>query len=113
MASGDGQLCETPAAQALLAEPCQGLYPVSCALQVGNSVRRRCSCRAVALRNALDQDGDRRIPYGGTCRSLGPLRSRAREQRSNERFLSPPLERSFGWFHEALVFETSLRSLSP
>jgi len=83
MASGDGQLCETPAAQALLAEPCQGLYPVSCALQVGNSVRRRCSCRAVALRNALDQDGDRRIPYGGTCRSLGPLRSRAREQRSN------------------------------
>src|ERR1700731_4110752 len=55
----------------------------------------------------------RRIPYGGTCRSLGPLRSRAREQRSNERFLSPPLEGSFGWFHEALVFEASLRSLSP
>jgi hypothetical protein len=55
----------------------------------------------------------RRIPYGWTCWSLGPLRSRAREQRSNERFLSPPLEESFGWFHEALVFETSLRSLSP
>jgi hypothetical protein len=55
----------------------------------------------------------RRIPYGGTCRSLGPLRSRAREQRSNERFLSFPLEGSFGWLHEALVFETSLRSLSP
>jgi hypothetical protein len=114
MASGDGASFARPLpAKRCWLRPCQGLYPVSCALQVGNSVRRRCSCRPVALRNALDQDGDRRIPYGGTCRSLGPLRSRAREQRSNERFLSPPLERSFGWFHEALVFETSLRSLSP
>jgi hypothetical protein len=39
--------------------------------------------------------------------------SRAREQRANEQFLSLSRERSFGWFHEALVFETSLRPLPP
>src|ERR1700721_89514 len=39
--------------------------------------------------------------------------SRAREQRANERFLPLSRERSFRWFHEALVFETSLRPLPP
>src|SRR5437588_9885282 len=45
----------------------------------------------------------------------GPLMrsSRARKQRANERFLPLPLEGSFRWFHEALVFETSLRSMPP
>ena len=46
---------------------------------------------------------------------FGPLMrsSRAREQRANERFLPLSRERSFRWFHEALVFETSLRPLPP
>ena len=39
--------------------------------------------------------------------------SRAREQRANERSLPLSRERSFRWFHEALVFETSLRPLPP
>src|ERR1700721_492392 len=39
--------------------------------------------------------------------------ARAREQRANERFLPLSRERSVRWFHEALVFETSLRPLPP
>ena len=55
------------------------------------------------------------FPNSRMSEYFGPLMrsSRAREQRANERFLPLSRERSFRWFHEALVFETSLRPLPP
>ena len=76
------------------------------------------TCRDIFLtspQTGLGQVVGWQFPNSRMSEYFGPLMrsSRAREQRANERFLPLSRERSFRWFHEALVFETSLRPLPP
>jgi hypothetical protein len=76
------------------------------------------TCRDIFLtspQTGLGQVVGWQFPNSRMSEYFGPLMrsSRAREQRANERFLPLSRERSFRWFHEALVFDTSLRPLPP
>jgi len=82
------------------------------------SVQNDDTCRDIFLtspQTGLGQVVGWQFPNSRMSEYFGPLMrsSRAREQRANERFLPLSRERSFRWFHEALVFETSLRPLPP